>query len=171
MTGRINTFRTAVINRFKTMMPAAKTVEAQFGRFDLDELERTMLRCPAVRVAALLGKVSPAASGQGEAELQCAAFIVTEGKDRDETGWTMAEAIATLMHSGQLWGLTRLGAPDKVKIQPVVSASIRDRGVAIIAVEWSQTLRSLGENIFDEAGVLLEELYVNGVQVIGDPDE
>ena len=155
MTGRINTFRTAVIERIKTMMPAAKTVEAQFGRFDLDELERTMLRCPAVRVAAL----------------QCAAFIVTDGKDRDEAGWTMAEAIATLMQSGQLWGLTRLGAPDKVKIQPVVSASIRDRGVAIIAIEWSQTVRSLGENIFDEAGVLLEELYVNDVRVIGGVDE
>lgn len=164
MTGRINAFRNAVIAEIKVILPAA-TVEPQFGRFNLDELERTSIRCPAVRVAALLGKLFDQAVGQCEVSLQCAAFIITDGKGRDEQGWTMAEAIATRLHSGQLWGLTRVGAPEKPAIQPVVSASIKDRGVAIMAVEWSQTVRRLGENIFDEAGVALTELYVNGEEI------
>lgn len=165
MTGRINTFRSAVIADIKAILPALRTIEPQFGRFDLDELERTSLRCPAVRVAVLHAKLADQASGQSEAALQCAAFVVTEGKDRDEQGWTIAEAIATRLHSGQRWGLNRIGDPVKPVIQPVVSASIRDRGVAIIAVEWSQTLRGLGENVFDDAGVALAELYVNGEEI------
>lgn len=164
MTGRINTFRNAVIADIKAILPAA-TVEAQFGRFNLDELERTSIRCPAVRIAVLLGKLIDHASGESEVALQCAAFIVTDGKGRDEQGWTMAEAISTRLHSGQLWGLVRIGAPEKPAIQPVVSASIKDRGVAIMAVEWSQTVRRLGENIFDQAGVALSELYVTGEEI------
>lgn len=164
MTGRINTFRNAVIADIKIILPAA-TVEPQFGRFNLDELERTSIRCPAVRVAVLLGKLVDQATGQSEVALQCAAFIVTDGKGRDEQGWTMAEAIATRLHSGQMWGLFRIGTPEKPGIQPVVSASIKDRGVAIMAVEWTQTIKRLGENIFDEAGVALTELYVNGEEI------
>jgi hypothetical protein len=165
MTGRINTFRNAVIAAIRATLPAARTIEPQFGRFDLDELGRTSFKAPAIRVAVLMGKVPATPSGQNEASLQCAAFVVTDGKDRDEAGWDMAEAIATLLHSGQMWGLTKLSAPDRVSIQPVVSASIRDRGVAIIAVEWSQAVRNLGANLFDEQGVLLEELYVNGEEI------
>lgn len=165
MTGRINAFRAAVITAIKAKVPLAKSVDPQFGRFDLDELERNSIRAPAIRIAVLTGKVPATASGQSEAALQCAAFVVTDGKDRDEAGWTIAEAIATLMHSGQMWGLTRLGTPERVSIQPVVSASIRDRGVAIIAVEWSQPLRALGSNLFDEDGVLLRELYINDDEI------
>ncbi|TAA54820.1 hypothetical protein [Shinella sp. JR1-6] len=165
MTGRINAFRAAVMADIKIILPQLQTIEPQFGRFNLDELERTSLRCPAVRVAVLNGKLTDNASGQSDASLQCAAFIVTDGKARDEQGWTLAEAIATLLHSAQRWTLNHIGAPEKPSIQPVVSASIKDRGVAIIAVEWTQAIRRLGENIFDEAGVALTELYVNGDEI------
>lgn len=165
MTGRIESFRTAVLDRIKIKAPLLRTAEAQFGRFDLDELERTSLRCPAVRFSILKAPLKAEHNSQITAELHCVAFIITDGKDKDQAGWTIAEAIATELHPGQLWGLTRLGAPERAEIQPVVSGNLRDRGVSIIAVEWQQALRHLGLDIFDEAGVLLSELYVNGEEI------
>ncbi|MDG3575978.1 hypothetical protein P7F60_06255 [Rhizobium sp. YJ-22] len=165
MTGRVETFRSAVVARIKTIAPALRSAETQFGRFDLDELERNVIRCPAVRVSVLKVTLKDLPAGSISAVLDCAAFVVTDGSDRDDTAWTLAEAIATQLHSGQLWGLTRLGAPEKPSIEPVVSGSLKQRGVAVMAVLWSQELRHLGDNIFDEAGVLLQELYVNGEEI------
>lgn len=165
MTGRIETFRTAVINRIKVIAPALKTAEPQFGRFDLDELERTSLRCPAVRLSILKAPLKAEHNSQITAELHCVAFVITDGKDKDQAGWAIAEAIASELHPGQLWGLVKLGGPERAEIQPVVSGQLRDRGVSIIAVEWQQSLRHLGLDIFDETGVLLSELYVNGEEI------
>lgn len=165
MTGRINAFRTAVVAVLKATVPDVVSVEPQFGRFNLDELERTSIKCPTIRVAVLTAKVPPAASGQQTGALSCAAFIVTDGKDRDEKAWLLAEAVATKLHAGQMWGLIKLSTPEKPSIQPVISASVKDRGVVIIAVEWNQDIRQLGENLFDAQGRLLEELWVNGEEI------
>lgn len=161
---RINTFRSAVVGKIQAALPKA-TVENQFGRFNLDELETNSIRCPAVRVSVLSAKVAAMASGQAEAPLTCAAFVVTDGKGRDEAGWAMAEAIAVLAHAGQMWGLVKLGAPTAVTITPIVSAEIRQRGTSIIAVEWRQELRQLGEGIFDADGSVIEGLYINGDEI------
>jgi hypothetical protein len=165
MSGRIEAFRTAVAARINVIAPELRSVEAQFGRFDLDELERTSMRCPAVRLSILRAPLVSALDGKLEAQLYCVAFVITDGKDKDRFGWNIAEAIATQLHSGQLWGLTRLAAPTDREIQPVVTGKLRDRGVSIIAVEWRQTLRQLGENIFDDNGVMFDGAYLNGEEV------
>lgn len=159
-TARINAYRAAVVATIAAAMPALRECEEQFGRFDLDELETTMVRAPAVRVAVLKARAAPQASAETEAGLSCAAFVVTEGRDRDRHAWTIAEAIAVLLHSAQLFGLTRLGPPSRVEIQPLVALKVKQKGVAIIAVEWQQDLRRLGEAIFDEAGHVIEALYL-----------
>jgi len=158
---RINAFRQSVVSTFKEAMPQLRECEAQFGRFDLDALEKNMVRAPAVRVAVLRARPANQPSAEIAADLACAAFVVTEGRDRDETAWTIAEAIAVILHSAQLFGLTRLAAPRDVDIQPLLAISLKNRGVAIVAVEWRQELRCLGETIFDDEKHLLEELYVN----------
>lgn len=165
MTGRINAFRTAVVASLKATVPGVVSVEPQFGRFNLDELERNSIKCPTIRVAVLTAKVPSAASGQQTGALSCAAFVVVDGAGRDEKAWLLAEAVATKLHAGQMWGLVKLTPPDKPSIQPVISASIKDRGTVIIAVEWNQDIRQLGENLFDEQGRLLEELWVNDEQI------
>jgi hypothetical protein len=165
MTGRIEQFRMAVIAKIRQIAPELLTVEPQFGRFDLDELERTSIRCPAVRFAVLRSPLTQEANGQITADLACVAFVVTDGKQRDTAGWTIGEAIAATLHSSQMWGLTKIGAPHRLEMTPVISGALRDRGVAILAVEWRQSLRQLGEDIFDEAGVLLQELYVQGEEI------
>lgn len=168
---RINAFRAAVVAVFKEAMPQLRECEAQFGRFDLDALERNMVRAPAVRVAVLRARPANQPSAEISADLSCAAFIVTEGPDRDTSAWTIAEAIAVTLHSAQLFGLTRLGVPREVDIQPLLAIDIKRRGVAIIAVEWRQELRCLGDTIFDDEKHLLEELYVNeDLWKLGEPE-
>jgi hypothetical protein len=158
---RVNAYRTAVVATIRAAMPDLRECEEQFGRFNLDELETISVRCPAVRVAVLEARAMPMPNGQVAARLSCAAFAISEGRDRDAAAWTMAEAIAVLLQPAQLFGLTRLGAPEALRIQPIITARVKARGVAIIAVEWTQELRELGTAIFDDDGVLLEELYVN----------
>jgi len=167
--GRINQFRAAVVARLKEAMPKLAHCDEQFGRFDLDELETTTIRAPAVRVAVLQARLPRIASGEADAELSCAAFVVTEGRDRDRVAWTIAEAIATLLHPAQRWGLARLSGPTAVTVQPAVTAKLRQRTVSLIAVEWRQDLRGLGEALFDNDGYLVEGLYL-GDDLVAEPE-
>ncbi|MEC9247320.1 MAG: hypothetical protein VYB05_21380 [Pseudomonadota bacterium] len=163
---RINAFRAAVVAEVKTAMPALRQCEEQFGRFNLDDLETNVIPSPAVRIAVLKAAMNDQAGGEVEANLSCAAFIITDGRERDAEAWTIAEALVVLLHSAQMWGLTKLGAPEKVEIQPLVTVKLKQRGAAIMAVEWTQRLRNLGEGIFDDEQHLLTELYVNNEQWI-----
>lgn len=163
--GRINQFRAAVVAKLKAAMPKLRHCEEQFGRFDLDELENSTFQAPAVRFAVLQAKLPNTAAGQSEAELSCAAFVVTEAKDRDRIAWALAEAIATMLRPGQLWGLFHLSDPRGVSIQPAVTAKMRQRTVSLIAVEWKQDLRRLGAELFGPDGVLVEGAYVNDEEV------
>lgn len=158
---RINAFRAAVVAVVKQAMPALADCKEQFGRFNLEELETNIIRCPAVRIAVLKADFKEQAGGQPRAALSCAAFVVTEGKDRDAQGWTIAEAVAVLLNRSQLFGLVRLGAPTAVQIQPVITGKLKARNVSITAVEWRQELSELGVGIWDDELHLLAELYVN----------
>lgn len=169
---RINQYRAAVVAAIRAAMPAMRSCEEQFGRFDLDELERTVIPSPAVRFAVLKARVKPLSHGSAEATLSCAAFVVTDGADRDTRAWAIAEVIATLLHTSQLWGLTQLEAPQDVEIQPVLGLKLRQRAVAIMAVEWTQVLRRLGSEIFDGDGVVMEGLYLgDDLVVVPIPEE
>ncbi|WP_375695516.1 hypothetical protein [Bartonella sp. AC66GZZY] len=152
--GRINQFREAVIRSLKGALPDVRDCGCQFGRFNLEELATQMLVAPAIRVAVLESRLSSVASGQQSTDLHLGAFIITTGKERDIQSWLLAEAIAVLCHSGQLWGLTHLSAPRDVQIEPIISAAIKQRGVSISVVEWHQDLYHLGKDIFCDEGKL-----------------
>ena len=161
MSARLNAFRAAVVATIAARMPHLRECEEQFGRFDLDELERTPVRAPAVRVAVIRARCGGEPNGQVSADLHCAAFVVTDGRDRDASAWAIAEAIVTMLHSGQMWGLTRVASPSHIDITPSVRLDLKQRGVSIAAVEWRQTVRNLGDGIWDDEQHLLDELYVN----------
>ncbi len=166
---RINQFRGAVVATIKKALPELRECESQFGRFNLDELETTSVRAPAVRVGILQAKLKPAASGHAEGTLTCAAFVITEGKDRDDSAWVMAEAVAVSLHTSQMFGLVKLSTPQGVSIQPVISAAIKSRGISIIAVEWTQEIHQLGQGIFNDSGVVIPELYINDEKIEAQP--
>jgi hypothetical protein len=161
MSGRINTYRNAVVAAIKAKLPELASCESQFGRFNLDELQTTMVRAPAVRFAVLSSKVTYTGSGHGDAAMSCAAFVVTEGKDRDAKGWNIAEAIGAMLQPPCMFGLVKISEPSNVSIQPVVSLSLKNRGVSIIAVEFSQTLRGIAADLFDDSGNVISQFYVN----------
>ncbi|WP_336288650.1 hypothetical protein [Bartonella sp. CB60] len=150
--GRINQFRESVKKTFQNALPDVRDCSCQFGRFNLEELETQMLVAPAIRVAVLASQFTSVASGQQSAALHVGTFVITTGRERDSQSWLLAEAIAVLCHSGQLWGLTGLTVPRDVQIEPVISAAIKQRGVAISVVEWHQDLHRLGQDIFCDEG-------------------
>lgn len=162
---RINAYRLAVVSRIKLAIPRLGECVEQFGRFDLDALGTTMVKAPAVRVAVTSAKLSPTPKGEADAGLACAAFVITEGKQRDQDAWAIAEAVGVLLDESQRFGLTWLGSPSNISILPIVSGQLKNKAVSLIAVEWRQTLRRLGEGIFDDIGQLRPELYLNGDSV------
>ena len=159
---RINEFRSAVVATIKGAMPALRSCSEQFGRFNLEELETTSIAAPAVRFAVLDADFTSTADDNQDATLRCAAFVITEGNDRERAAWGIAEAIALMLSNSQRWGLTRLLQPANARVQPVISGSIKRRGVAIHAVEWQQTLLNLGESAFDANSFVLQAITVNG---------
>lgn len=162
---RLNAFRHTVAATIAAGLPALESCEAQFARFDLDDLKRRSIRTPAVRVAILSVRFERSASGF-DARLKCAAFIVHDGKGRDDKAWAMAEAIALQLGPRQLWGIHKMQAPESVEISPLTSATIERQGVTLIAVQWSQKLLGLdAADLFAEEQWLIEELYVNDEQV------
>ncbi len=164
---RINVYRAAVIATVQAAMPDLKSCEAQFGRFNIDDLKERSFKTPSVRFGVLSSTIERSADNV-DAKLMCAAFAVTEGKSRDEAAWTIAEAIALILKPNQLFGINHMSAPESMKISPVVSGGLRSKGVAVIAVEWTQTLRNIGPDIFDTKGHLITELYVNDEPVPAD---
>ncbi|HOV03867.1 MAG TPA: hypothetical protein PLJ34_10575 [Hyphomicrobiales bacterium] len=166
MTGRINTYRAAVPATLRPLMPALKTCEAQLGRFDLDRLEKTSLRTPAVLVGILAAPLKVNANATSSVFIEVAAFAVTGGPEakRDDAAWAIAEVIAATAHSTQRWGLDDIGEIEKVKISPVLSSALSDRGVSIVVVQWTQKLNGIGTAIL-EAGVLPPEVYINDEEV------
>lgn len=168
---RINQYRQAVVARIRNAMPELRECSEQFGRFALDDLETTIVKAPAVRVATLSVKGKAQPSGQAEADLVCAAFVITEGQQRDASAWAIAEAIFVLLDTGQMFGLTRLGTPTNISIVPVITGKLKSKAVSIIAVEWRQSLRELGAMIWDDEQHLLKELYLNDMPIeLGDAD-
>ena len=171
MTGRINETRDAIVAAIEAAMPELRDCSAQFGRFDLDELERSSIRAPAVRVGILGADIDGRADDNPTAMLKCAAFAIADGKDRDAAAWTMAEAIAVLLRRNTRFGLTHIGAPEHVRVGPVVSAAFKNRGIAVAAVEWTLRRHDLGDGIFDDEGIVWVELYVNDELVVDEPSE
>lgn len=158
---RINTFRSAAVSCFKVAMPELRSCEEQFGRFNLEDLERTTITVPSLRMAVLDVSMATTAGGTQDAELRCAAFVITEGKARDKQAWAIAEIVSVMLHTSQRFGLTALKAPETIKIQPVISGGLKSKAVSVIAVEWKQTLLALGTSVFDGQGVAIRDVYVN----------
>lgn len=159
---RINEFRAAVVATYKaTFGGELRSVEEQFGRFNLEELERNSIAAPALRFAVLESPLEQQGDGTFHAKLRVAAFLIAEGKAADSAAWALAE-VAALKLPSQRWGIQRLQAPERATIQPVISGGLKTRQVAVMAVEWRQTLVALGASVFDAAGVVIDGVLLNG---------
>ncbi|KAA6405665.1 hypothetical protein [Candidatus Tokpelaia sp.] len=149
---RLNKLREAVKGAIKEALPQLQSVDSQFGKLGLDEMKMLMVRPPAVRVAILAANFTHELDARLEADVNIGAFIVTEGKGRDELAWGITEAVCCLCRSNQLWGLIQLSAPRSIRSSPLLSAVDGQKGFSISGVEWSQKLWGFGESLFNETG-------------------
>lgn len=165
MMGRINQFREAVRAGIAAALPELRAVESQLGRFDLDRLLTSSLPVPSVQVGILKAPLDARADDSSSAMCAMAAFVLTGGRHRDDEGWAVAEALAVLLRRNQMWGLTQVGVPEAIRIAPVVSADVRKRGTAIVAVEWTQALHAIGPSLAGQDGVWRLGLTILGEDV------
>ena len=167
MTSRIEDFKAAIVAKISTAMPELKECKTIGGRFNLDVLLKHSFKTPAVQFGVLKSPISIKASTQISLKSNCAAYVVTAGKEneRDEQAWVIAEAIAVMLANDRPWAI-KLGLPEKIEIEPMISADFKRQGITLIAVTWTQSINKLGESLFDDDGVVLTSLYVNDELVI-----
>ncbi len=119
------------------------------GRFDAYELTRESFRAPALRVAFLgAGKSQALANEERRFDAAIGVFIVTDRRGRDVDGLLLAEWVAARVELWSNHGLRGVGIPKDQRIEALHTGELGERGVAIHAVVWVQTVR-LGE---DEIG-------------------
>ena len=172
MTSRLETIKQAMVDTIDTALPELKTCRSIGGRFNLDDLLSRSLKPPAVFVSVLKSPIEIRPNNQIDLQAHCAAYVVTEGQEdkRDPEAWVIAEAIAVLLGKEPRWNATKIGLPEKGNIEPVLSAKISKRGLALIAITWQQSIKHLGESLFDNDGTVFTTLYVNGDAVV-EPEE
>ena len=167
MNAAFSTYRRMIGDAVRAAMPELKDVSGHPGRFDLEELRRTSVRAPAVRIAILgaprIGEVS---DERIRATLSMAAFVITKdapGLPRDEAAVNITEGLIRLVSLNQ-WQADGqagfgIGLPEEIRADNVFAAATDRAGVALWAVSWKQTL-VLGESIFTPDGVMPWRLYI-----------
>lgn len=160
---RIETLKGALVSNIEAILPQLKECRAIGGRFNIDELEKRSIRAPAVLIGVLKSPVKQSADGSVDVDANIAAFCLTEGNEekRDAACWVMAEAIAAMLSSTKHWGVGGFGQPTRIDIEPVISADTRSRGVTLVAVTFSNTVRNINAGVFTDQGHVPTELYVN----------
>ncbi len=158
-------FRDAIVADFKTLMPAIPQIEAHFGPFDLEELKAFVVKAPAIMVSLVgLSRSKQVSSRELDADIHCAAFIVTKTTPNlaaDVAALNIAESLAGHL-SMRKFGPASEPARE-VSITNHYSGKLRQTGgmIALFAVEWRQIVR-IGTSVAVTGPVmpLPEEIYV-----------
>jgi phage gp37-like protein len=143
--GRISAFHDALTAYLAAHLPGVK-VDQHFGQFDLEEFKSFGATAPAVRVS-LAGPSHTLAlsSGDREAHLVCAAFVITKAHrlPAHRQASDLAEFISARVHR-QTYGLTFCQPPADIQIENHYSSKLRElagAGVGLFSVSWVQSVR------------------------------
>ncbi len=160
---RIEAFKAGMEEAINRIMPDLKSVEVLPGRFNLDDLQDRSFRAPAAFPTVLKSNFKMSAGLQLTLVAKCACFFVAQGREdeRNKNVWAMAEAFASIL-PGNRFGMFKIGSPTDIEVDPLISAKIKNKGVSVVAITWSQELHALGEGLFDDNKVVLSQFYVNG---------
>lgn len=149
---RLVELREALVADFRAFVPDARSVEAHFGPFDIDELKAFSLKAPALRVSILGGPLDPVSTREQDAKTTIAAYIVTRASaatPADTVALQMAEAIVERI-SGK--SFTAWSEPaTELRIENHYSGTLRETGggIALFSVSWQSNVR-LGRNVARE---------------------
>ena len=132
------------------------------GGFDLDELKRTSIKAPAIRISRLgLRPKDTRAGPHRRYDALMAAFVVTRdsaGLPRDIALSNLTSALLALIPD-QRWGTPGLGEAEDVEERVLVNSGARAVTLSLAAVTWVQpvTLAPV-----EQGQVLPVELYLRG---------
>ena len=163
--------RTAIVLALETEVTGATEVESYGGRLNLDEVNRVTKRTPAVLVAVVNGgSADGRANGQLELKAQIAAFVLTEdarGNDRDAAALSVAEEVIISVAGWSWKGAGKAKMPKDVKLESLYSGKLDRRGVALLAVSWTQIV-PIGRDRFEvEREGLPDHLNPDGLTIMG----
>ena len=130
---RLNALLEAVAGGVREALPDLKTCAVHDGRFQAAELRRWSLRAPAVLIA-WLGTARTETPGLlwTDCDQQLAAFIVTRDAPRLPRGKAARSiAAALLLIPRARWGLTDIGAAERLQARNLFSAEIDKANVAL----------------------------------------
>jgi phage gp37-like protein len=165
-------FRDAIVTEFRTLMPAIPQITAHFGPFDLDELQAFVVKAPAIMVSLVgLARTKQVSSRELDADVHCAAFIVTKtapSLPADVAALNIAESLAGHL-SCRKFGPAAEPARE-IAITNHYSGKLRQTGgmIALFAVEWRQIVR-IGASVAVTGPImpLPTEIYVGDDRIYG----
>ena len=112
------------------------------GRFDASEIDRRSFKSPALRVAFLgAGRSKPMADATRKYDATWGVFILTDGRGRETEGLDLMAAVAVQIEANQFAAEAPVGLPENIRLDPLYSASVDDKGIALFSVSWTQTIR------------------------------
>ena len=158
---KLEGFRQGIVTKIKMELPELPTVEVHPGGFNLDELAGISTQLPMVRIACMgSAAVKKIDTGEKEAHLKMAAFVVTEdrqGLSKDTAAINIVEALLTLIPDQQ-WDISGTSNAENIKADNLYSGQANHQGVALWAIYWEQTTR-IGVDTW-RGGSLPTDVYV-----------
>ena len=176
-TSRILELRRACAAALSRIFPDV-AVQEHIGKLDIsDVLSGEFVNAPAILVAATKVRSEDRLSHDRDLPVTLTAYVVAEDAAlgnppmrfaRDEIGYAIGDAVLAALRTEALarWGLSDIGWPDEPTLAPLFTMKTFERGTAIYAVSWTQTLYRCHEPYLDmESGL-------GDVTVLypGDPD-
>lgn len=147
----------------KDHFPGLKTCEVHDGRFDKNELARISTRSPAMFIATIgMPEIMDPGTEQAEATHALVVYIVTKDTPNLKKGpaaRNLVDALLPLVMS-ERWALPDVCGSYKLSAANLFASETERIGFAMWAVTWRQAVR-LGENPWNEEGVLPTQLYVS----------
>lgn len=160
---KINTLLNSIKTQLETQFPKLKTCEIHDGRFDVSELKRVATKTPAMHVSVLtVPKVNDEATEQVNGMLSLVIYVITSDQHQLSKGESARNLVEALLQSvsHQRWGEIGVGKAEGIAAQNLYNSTV-NKGIALWAVTWKQDI-TLGQDAFDQTGVIPSELYVAG---------
>lgn len=151
----------AIVATLAPLFPGVQVVRHP-GRVDVADLvEKEIFSAPTIAVAATRVRVARELAGEHGLAVEWTAYLIVEDKvvgnrrvERDEIAHALGAGLLAVLedHEAPRWGLediTDPGDEPRPELRPIFTVKALERGVALFAVIWSQTLLSLGEALWD----------------------
>lgn len=158
--------------RIGAAMPQLATCKGMIGRFDVQNVKDHGVTAPAVLVSRIGARQGQTFAGPVFTyELRLAAFVLVKnapGLMREEALGRISQVLMRILPDN-VWGLPDHVTPARaIEEEPLFSKAIRDQGVALAAITWTQDIE-VGRLPADEA--LEPQVYLGLYPAVGAVNE